>query len=76
MDTPKVIFNALKTDGGHAFTGEVTFNRVTLNEGNGMRSNGFTAPIAGHIINPFRQMVDLKYMGKIHGYMFSRMVAN
>ena len=48
MDTPKVIFNALKTDGGHAFTGEVTFNRVTLNEGNGMRSNGFTAPIAGH----------------------------
>ena len=45
---PKIIFNAEKTDGEFAFTGLITFNRVTLNVGNAMSSDGFVAPIAGH----------------------------
>ena len=43
-----MIFNAEKTDGGDAFNGKISFNRVTLNEGSGMSYDGFVAPIAGH----------------------------
>ena len=43
-----VLFNAEKMDGGDAFNGKITFNRITLNVGNAMSSDGFVAPIAGH----------------------------
>ena len=79
MDTPKVIFNALKTDGGHAFSGKVTFNRVTLNEGHGMRSNGFTAPIAGHYKFSFSANGGLEIYGKdtwVHVLKNGRKLAN
>ena len=56
MDTPKVIFDAKKTNGGNAFTGNIIFNNVTLNVGNAMSSNGFTAPIAGHYRFSFSAM--------------------
>ena len=52
---PKIIFNAEKTDGEFAFTGLITFNRVTLNVGNAMSSDGFVAPIA--------QCAEKGYMG-------------
>ena len=42
------MFNAQKTDGGDAFTGDITFNKITLNIGNGMKSTGFVAPYSGH----------------------------
>ena len=42
-----MIFNALKTDIGIAFTGKIIFNELTLNEGNGMKSDGFVAPVNG-----------------------------
>ena len=42
-----VIFNALKTNGGDAFTGNIDFNEITLNVGNGMNSDGFVAPLDG-----------------------------
>ena len=48
---PKVIFNAIKTDGEFASTRstrKIVFNEVTLNVGNAMNSDGFVAPIAGH----------------------------
>ena len=48
---PKVIFNAIKTDGEFASTRstrKIVFNEVTLNVGNAMSSDGFVAPIAGH----------------------------
>ena len=48
LSTPRVIFNAEKTDGGIAFTGKISFNRVTLNVGSGMSSDGFVAPYDGH----------------------------
>ena len=48
LSTPRVIFNAEKTDGGNAFTGKISFNRVTLNVGSGMSSDGFVAPYDGH----------------------------
>ena len=53
---PKIIFNAEKTDGEFAFTGLITFNRVTLNVGNAMSSDGFVAPIAGHYKMSFSAM--------------------
>ena len=46
----KVVFNAEKTDGGLSFNGDITFDKVTLNQGNGMNGeNGiFRAPMSGH----------------------------
>jgi len=62
LQVPKIIFNAKKTDGGHAFNGKITFNQITLNVGNGMTSDGFVAPIAGHYKMSFSAM------GGIHKY--------
>ena len=47
LSTAKVIFNAEKDDGEDTFTGKIRFNRVTVNEGSGMSSDGFIAPHAG-----------------------------
>ena len=48
--TLKVLFRAMKTDGGKAFTGDIKFNDVTPNIGAAM--NGpegiFRAPVAGY----------------------------
>ena len=51
-----MIFNALKTDGGDTFTGKVIFNELTLNEGNGMKSDGFVAPVNGYYKFSFSAM--------------------
>ena len=51
-----MIFNALKTDGGDTFTGKVIFNEFTLNEGNGMKSDGFVAPVNGYYKFSFSAM--------------------
>ena len=65
MNTPKIIFNAQKTDGGDAFTGQIIFNEVTLNVGNGMNSDGsgFVAPIAGFYQFSFSAMGGLDKFG-------------
>ena len=63
MNTPKIIFNAQKTDGGDAFTGQIIFNEVTLNVGNGMNSDGFVAPIAGFYQFSFSAMGGLHKFG-------------
>ena len=51
-----MIFNALKTNGGLAFSGKVIFNELTLNEGNGMKSDGFVAPVDGYYKFSFSAM--------------------
>ena len=63
MNTPKIIFNAQKTDGGDAFTGQIIFNEVTLNVGNGMNNDGFVAPIAGFYQFSFSAMGGLDKFG-------------
>ena len=42
------MFNAVKDNGGDAITGDIDFNKITLNIGNGMKSTGFVAPYSGH----------------------------
>ena len=51
-----MIFNALKTNGGSKFTGKIIFNESTLNEGNGMKSDGFVAPVNGYYKFSFSAM--------------------
>ena len=58
-----MIFNALKTDGGAAFAGKIVFNELTLNEGNGMTSDGFVAPVNGYYKFSFSAMSGLKKWG-------------
>ena len=60
-----MIFNALKTNGGKAFTGKIVFNELTLNEGNGMKSDGFVAPVNGFYKFSFSAMSGLKKWGLI-----------
>ena len=58
-----MIFNALKSDGGYAFTGKVVFNKLTLNEGNGMKSDGFVAPVNGYYKFSFSAMSGMEKKG-------------
>lgn len=53
---PKVIFNARKTNGSDAFNGDIIFNEVTLNVGNGMNPDCFVVPITGHYRLSFSAM--------------------
>ena len=59
----KVVFNAVKNNGGWAITGDIDFNKITLNIGNGMKSTGFVAPYSGHYKFSLSAMTGFKKWG-------------
>ena len=63
------MFNAVKNNGGKAITGDIDFNKITLNIGNGMTSTGFVAPYSGHYKFSFSAMTGIKKWG-INNYVY------
>ena len=52
-----------------ALTGNINFNQVTLNVGNGMSSEGFVAPMAGHYKMYFLARGESWYSGGSNTYV-------